>query len=167
MKGYLLNCPMAEPRPYTYQQAWNYALWLLSRQAYTTAQLKARLHKKHASPEMITAVIEKLEEMKFIDDHRYAEQYILSRQHSKGKLKLRQELFQKGLDETLMTPILENLSDEQQIESAAILLNKQCNNLQKTDPRKRYAKAYAFLARRGFSGDIIRNTIEQSKLFET
>lgn len=153
--------------PYTYQRAWNYVMWLLSRKAYTTSQLKERLRKKLCSPQTIEQVMNKLEEMKLIDDTRYAEQYIHSRQRKKGKLKLKQELFQKGLDETTITQMLDDVSDDQQVASAQALLEKQFSKLQKADPRQRYAKAYGFLARRGFSGDIIRKVLEQSKLFET
>ena len=141
-------------------------LWLLSRQAYTTHQLKERLLKKKADLQVVEQVMAKLEDMKFVDDARYAEHYIHSRQRTKGKLKLKQELFQKGLDESTITQTLEDLSDEQQIASAIVLLEKQLSKFQKVESNKRYAKAYAFLARRGFSGDIIRSVLEQVKVNE-
>ncbi len=155
---------MLSQEPYTYQRSWNYVLWLLSRKAYTTHQLKERLLKKQASSHTIEQVMAKLEEMKFIDDARYAEQYISSRQRTKGKSKLKQELFQKGLTELTINQTLEDLSDEQQIASATLLLEKQLSKFQKVEPNKRYAKAYTFLARRGFSGDIIRSVLENVKI---
>jgi regulatory protein len=157
---------MESQKPYTFERSWNYVVWLLSRKAYTTHQLKERLLKKKANPQVIEQIIAKLEEMRFVDDTRFAEQFISSRQRSKGKLKIKQELFQKGLSEAIVNQTLEDLGDEQQIASATQVLEKQLSKLQNVESRKRYAKAYTFLARRGFSGDIIRSTLENSNLFD-
>jgi regulatory protein len=152
--------------PYTFQRSWDYVLWLLSRQAYTKRQLTEKLLKKKSTAEIIEQVMDKLESMGFIDDARYAEQYVHSRQHKTGTLKLKQELFQKGVDEATVTQTLGEVSEDQQLAAATLLLEKQRSKLQKTESHKVFAKAYAFLARRGFSGDIIREVLEHSKLKE-
>ena len=157
---------MKPEKPYTLQRSLNYVLWLLSRKAYTQHQLKERLLRKKAPAEVIEQVMAKLESMKFIDDERFAEQYIHSRQHKKGALKIKQELFQKGVSEATVEQTLEHLSEEVQINSALLLLEKQYSKLQKVEPRQKYGKAYTFLARRGFSGDIIRQVLEKSQLNE-
>jgi regulatory protein len=157
---------MKSQEPYTLQRSWDYVVWLLSRQAYTKHQLAEKLAKKKATAEIIKQVMEKLETMRFVDDARYAEQYVQARQNKKGTLKLRQELFQKGVDEATVIQTLGEVTEEQQLEAATKLLDKQRSQLQKTEPRKIYGKAYAFLARRGFPSDIIRAVLEHSKLEE-
>ncbi len=162
-----MNRAPKKAKPYTLERAWNYVLWLLGRQAYTAAQVKEKLVRKEVSPEIIGQVLEKLENYRFLDDARYAENYIQSRQRHKGKLALKQELRRKGVDEKLVEGALGVLDDEGQLEHATVLLRKQLPRLKKTDdPRKSYGKAYAFLARKGFTSDIIRGVLEGVSLEE-
>ena len=153
---------MKEPAPeYPYERAWNYTLWLLGRQAYTTGQLRDKLRRKGASEETMTRVLDKLAELKLVDDALYAETFVRSRSRTKGAIRLRQELFQKGVAEPLVDRAVGTLDEGAQLESAAALAEK--NRWRwKGEPRARYAKAYAFLARRGFSGDVVRGALEQA-----
>ncbi len=159
------NVP-GKSKPYTFERAWNYVLWLLGRQAYTAAQVKERLLKKQVAAEIIGQVMEKLADYRFLDDARYAENYIQSRQRHKGKIALKQELRRKGVDEKLVEGALVELDDENQLEHAVTLLQKQLPRLQRDEERKRYGKAYAFLARKGFTSDIIRQVLEKVRLEE-
>jgi regulatory protein len=165
---YTLNVkyPPRQTKPYTLERAWNYVLWLLGRQAYSTAQVKEKLLKKEVSPDIITQVLEKLKDYRFLDDARFAEQYVQSRQKRKGKIALKLELRRKGIDEELAETTLAELSDDTQLETALGLLQKQLPRLQTGDAHKRYGKAYAFLARRGFTSDVIRKTLDVVKLQE-
>lgn len=161
-----MNRAPKKAKPYTLERAWNYVLWLLGRQAYTTAQVKEKLVRKQVAPEIIQQVLEKLGDYRFLDDVRFAEQYIQSRQRHKGKIALKQELRRKGVDEKLVEGALVELDDESQLEHATALLQKQLPRLQTGEERKRYGKAYAFLARKGFTSDIIRRVLEDVNLEE-
>jgi regulatory protein len=141
-------------------------LWLLSRQAYTKAQIKEKLVKKEVEESIITQVLTKLEDYRMINDSLYAEQYVQSRQKRKGRIALKRELQLKGIEEEVITETLTELGDEAQIETGLDLLKKQLPRIQKEEPRKRYGKAYTFLARRGFTSDVIRKTLEQVNLEE-
>jgi regulatory protein len=161
-----MNRVPKKAKPYTLERAWNYVLWLLGRQAYTAQQVKEKLVRKEVAPDIIQQVMEKLADYRFLDDARYAEQYIQSRQRHKGKLALKQELRRKGVDEKLVEGALGELDDEGQLSHATALLQKQLLRLQTGDERKRYGKAYAFLARKGFTSDIIRGVLENVSLKE-
>ena len=153
---------MKEPAPeYPYERAWNYTLWLLGRQAYTTGQLRDKLRRKGATEETMTRVLGKLAELKLVDDALYAETFVRSRSRTKGAIRLRQELFQKGVAEPLVDRAVGTLDEAAQLESAAQLAEK--NRWRwKGEPRERYSKAYAFLARRGFTGDVVRGALERT-----
>jgi regulatory protein len=161
-----VNFTPRKSKPYTLERAWNYVLWLLSRQAYSKAQIKEKLVKKEVSGDIITQVLEKLESYRFINDASFAEQYVQSRQKRKGRIALKRELQQKGIEEKVITETLSELGDEAQQETALELLKKQLPRIQKEDQRKRYGKAYTFLARRGFTGDVIRGVLENVSLEE-
>ena len=151
------------PKTYDYSRSWNYVLWLLGRKMYTEAQLRDKLRRKEAEAETIERVMARLKELKFLDDAGFAEAYVNSRRGKKGRLALKQELFQKGIAETLVEETLEPLDTETQVQAALGVLEKQTWRFQKAPPEKRRAKAYAFLARRGFTGDVVREALERSE----
>lgn len=154
-------------KPYNYPRAWNYALWLLSQRMYTSQQIRDKLKVKDVETEVLERVMSRLAELNFTDDEAYAQAYVRSRQTQKGPIALRQELFRKGLDETLVTKTLETLDNDSQLETACNLLIRNKWRLSKADSRKNYAKAYAFLARRGFGSDVVKRAIERSGVLET
>lgn len=154
---------MSEPQPesYPYERAWSYTLWLLGRQAYTTGQLRNKLKRKEATDETIERVLRKLTELKLIDDALYAEAFIRTRSRNKGALRLRQELVHKGVDKALVEKAVGELDEDTQLASALALTEKNLWRW-KGERRERYAKAYAFLARRGFPGDVVRGALERT-----
>ncbi len=156
-----MNDESGAPDAYPFERAWNYVLWLLGRQAYTTGQLKDKLVRKGATEETVTRVLDKLLELKLVDDALYAEAFVRTRSRNKGAIRLRQELFRKGVAEPLVDKAVGNLDEATQLGSAVALAEK--NRWRwKGEPRERYAKAYAFLARRGFPVDVVRGALEQT-----
>ena len=149
------------PDEYPYARAWNYALWLLGRQAYTTGQLKDKLNRKGAAEDTVTKVLDKLLELKLVDDALYAEAFVRSRSRSKGAIRLRQELFRKGVAEPLVDKAVGELDEATQLGAALSLAQKNLWRW-KGEPRQRYAKAYAFLARRGFPVEVVREALGQA-----
>jgi regulatory protein len=149
------------PDAYPYERAWSYTLWLLGRQAYTTGQLRDKLTRKGATDETVGRVLEKLTDLKLVDDALYAEAFVRTRSRTKGAIRLRQELFHKGVAEPLVEKAVGGLDEAAQLGSAVALAQKNLWRW-KGEPRERYAKAYAFLARRGFPVDVVRGALEQT-----
>jgi len=146
--------------PYDQKRAWNYALWLLGRQLYTSKGIEDKLKKKETSPEDIEIVLDKLIDYKLLDDENYAIIFVRSRKKGKGKHALKQELKRKGIDEAHIEIALDTLEEEQQQEAVTDLLFR--NRWRFQDPKKARNKAYAFLQRRGFDSDMIRDALERS-----
>lgn len=162
MAGGWRNRRGAKPaKPYDEKRSWNYVLWLLGRKAYTRAELEERLLGKGAAPEVVSAVLARLEEYRFVDDEAYAQGYVRAREPRKGKLALRQELLRKGVEEETVEGVLEPLGEAAQADRAEELLRKHAWRFRKEDPRKNRAKAFAFLARRGFAGGAAAEALER------
>jgi len=112
---------------------------------------------------------------------------VRSRRNERGRLALRRELLRKGVDETLIDRILEGdddepaLDDAQQLEAAAGLLEKHAWRFAARAPaadgddaaagsdaaaalerRRRRARAAAFLARRGFTPDVVGEALARA-----
>lgn len=148
----------------SFERAWRYALWLLGRQAYSQAQLVERLRRKRTPEAVIDQVVKKLASYNYLDDAAYAELVVRSKRRSHGRMALKRTLRQKGVAEQLIDQALGGLSAEQEREVACALLQKQAWRFQGADPRKNYAKAYAYLARRGFTPEVIRWALEHGGL---
>ncbi len=156
-------------KPYTYERSWNYVLWLLGRKSYTKAQIREKLVKKEVEAEVLERVMLRLEDLHFVDDEQFAEAYVRGRQKQKGRIALRRDLYQKGVAEEIVDKTLEPLELEGQVEAATVLLTKNAwrfrNKDPQDDPRKNRAKAYAYLARRGFTGDVVKEALGAADLW--
>jgi regulatory protein len=151
--------------PYSYERAWNYVLWLLGRRNYTRVELRRRLTRKGATEETVARVLERLERLNLVDDAAFAKSYVRLKRHNKGPRALHRELRQKGVPEVLTSDALAAVGEDEQREAAHTLLEKNAWRW-KGDARKRKAKAYAFLLRRGFAGEVVIEALEASGLFE-
>ncbi len=162
---------MSPPRvrtPLTPERAWDYALWLLGRQAYSAAELKRRLLRRQLPEADAEHVLTRLQAVQLIDDARYAEAYVRSRKRTKGALALRQELRRKGLDEADVEAALAEEGEADQAAAAAAVLAAQAWRFAgagSDDPnlaRKARLRAAAFLARRGFEPDAVATAVAQA-----
>ena len=169
------------PKPFTAERAWNYLLFLLSRRAYTVAELRARLLRRGLPENEAEPLLTRLQELKLVDDAAYAEQYVRSRTQARGRLVLRRELTRKGVGEELVELEMAGLSPAQQADAATELLLKNAwryhpapldtdaasvlSNEQAYERRqqlfKARGKAFGFLARRGFGSDAAAQALER------
>ncbi len=153
---------MARSDPYDRERAMSYCLWLLGRRMYTEQQLRDKLERKKTPAADIDAVVARLHELELLDDRAFADAFVRGRERRKGRHALRRDLRAKGVDGTDIDAALEHMDDATQIDRAAALLDKHAWRFDRGDARKDRAKAYAFLARRGFGSDVVRAALERA-----
>lgn len=169
------------PKPFTAKRAWDYLLFLLARRSYTVAELRERLLRRGLPAEEAEPLLQRLAELRLVDDALYAQQYVSSRKRARGRIVLRRELRRKGVSEDLVNQELAGLSASQQVDAATALLEKHAWRYQPpaaTPPpggaytdaatyerrqalQKARAKAFGFLARRGFPADAAVQALER------
>ncbi len=155
------------PKPLEPERAWDYALWLLGRQAYTAAEVRARLLRRSLPEADAQRVVERLLELGLLDDAAYAQSYVERRATQRGRLALQQELSRKGVAQGLIDRALGERGDDDQRRAAVALLHKQAWRFEAAggDDRdaaaRARAKAYALLVRRGFPPDAVREALEE------
>lgn len=163
------------------QRSWDYLLNVLSRRAYTVAELRTKLARRQVDSELADELIARLIELRLVDDAIYAEQYVDARKVSRGRSALRSELRRKGVADEIVDSRVAGLGDQQQLSAAIGLLRKQAwryrpkegdheydhghETLQRV--RKAEARAKSFLARRGFSPDVVIAAVEQVGWFDS
>jgi regulatory protein len=147
-----------------------YALRALAQRALSAAELRTRLLKRTRYPEyiqniddpdqanadLISAVLERLIELKYLDDTQVARSEGLRR--GVGAFRIRARLKQRGVENEVIEATLQARDPDEDLSQAAELLQKRLSNLRRgSNPR---AKAYGLLARRGYGGDIIRKALD-------
>lgn len=133
---------------------------LLTRRDYAEAELDGRMRRRGFDEATRSAAIERLRELDLIDDRRVAEMHVRSHAHRKGRLALRRDLQARGLGDVVVDRALAPLDEAHQLEAARGVLAKQRWRFGASDRYKARAKAGSFLARRGFSGEVVAAAIE-------
>ncbi|MEK5280543.1 MULTISPECIES: regulatory protein RecX [Paenibacillus] len=156
MKADLEEIVVADERQRAYVEGLRY----LERKPRTAMEMTRRLRQKEIGETIIAEVVQRLHQERFLDDPLYAKQWAEQRiaNQRKGKMWIRQELREKGIDKTLISEALENITPEQELESALETGRKKWN-LIRGDASDKRRKTGAFLMRRGFSGDMVRQVI--------
>ncbi|AIQ36433.1 RecX family transcriptional regulator [Paenibacillus sp. FSL R5-0345] len=156
MKADLEEIVVADERQRAYVEGLRY----LERKPRTAMEMTRRLRQKEIGETIIAEVVQRLQQERLLDDPLYAKQWAEQRitNQRKGKMWIRQELREKGIDKSLISEALENISPEQELESALQTGRKKWNLIRGEAADKR-RKTGAFLMRRGFSGDMVRQVI--------
>lgn len=150
---------------YDYDRALSYTLWLLGRRDYSEQELRDRLARKGTAPADVDRVITRLAELGLIDDAKVAKLLVRSKRRKKGIFALRQALRRKGIEGETARKALEPVTDAAQRAAAARILERHAWRFEDRDPKAR-ARAFAFLARRGFPPDVAGAAVDATGWFD-
>lgn len=148
------------------QAALDKALSHLSSRARSRAEMERYLLGRGFSEDSVKYALGKLEGYGYIDDGEYAAMLVRDRMRLKrtGRRSIAEELKRMGVGGEEASTALEQYGEEDEAASALAQAEKDMKRTAgETDVRKRRAKVYTSLARRGFSHDLIQSTL--SKLF--
>jgi regulatory protein len=137
----------------------------------SVAEVRRKLTRLGYKPELVAAALDRLGELGLLDDDAFARWWVESRDRAKprGEHALRLELGLKGVDRTVIDGVLGDRRDDAEVAAAArdeepvsadeaaaerLLRRKLPAILRELDPRRRSQRAYALLARSGFSPDV-------------
>lgn len=134
---------------------------LLERRDYTEKQLrdKLRLGKTEYPPEVIDDAIAYVKSYHYVDDARYACQYVECMKTRKSRRQIEQELYLRGVDRILVEAAFEQCAFVPEETLIRALLEKRHFNPAAADMKERQ-RIYAFLARKGFSGSSISRVLK-------
>ena len=147
------------------ERTMNRAFRLLAAKPRSVAELRERLMEKNwTNLEIVNAVIEKLEDYKYLDDQQYAADLAVSklRQKPQGKRRLQQSLSQKKLAketvEEAITTAFEKLPEHDLIDQTIV---KRLRLKGKPETREDVKKFYDHLLRQGFDYGLIRSKMDE------
>jgi len=138
----------------TVERAHASALNVLSYRPRSGREIALHLQKKAVPPEVIEAVIQRLQRSGLVNDQEFARFWVENRQkfRPRGERVLRMEMNQKGLARDVVDQALESLPDEEN--TAYTLALTKIRTFQQYDDRNFANKLIGFLQRRGFRYEV-------------
>lgn len=148
-----------------FEQYYLKAVHFLKFRPRSVKELRDHLKKKNAPEEIIATVVAKLKEQKFLNDHDFAQWWIESRARfrPKGRRIVELELRQKGISQEIIDEAIagEKAADvpneEEQLTRLVAQRFPKYKHLEKIEI---YQKLGAYLARRGYTWDQIKHSID-------
>ena len=136
------------------------ALHLLEDMDRTEEELSRKLIQGMYPGDIVEKVLEYVKSFGYLNDLRYAEQFILSRKDKKSRKEIYALLTQKGIDrEKIDQAFVTSYEEEAEKEAILAVFRKK-----RIDPRKmdeiQMHKIYAYLARKGFRYEAVRQVIQ-------
>lgn len=130
------------------------AMDLLARREHSRRELSDKLQRRYPFPDILCEQLDRLEQEGLLSDERFVESFVNYRTHSgKGPLRIKNELQQKGVSQTLIEAYVD-VSDRHWSEQAALVLAKKFGNSKATTPAEK-AKRARFLQYRGFTSEQV------------
>lgn len=137
------------------ETAFQKAVDSVCRSLKTQKQVETYLYGKGYSAEVVSAVVDKMKEYRYVDDGEYVRAYISTYQSKKGKKKICYELKLKGVGQELLEQA-ESLTGDQTEYAAALAVKFMKNRL---PTRENLQKLFRHLAGKGFDFEVVRAAV--------
>jgi len=137
-------------------------LTVLDQAACASGDMKRKLTRKGYVEPAVEAAVEKLKEVGFLDDLRYAQRLAQSQlKKPVGAYAVKRKLRAKYLSEEAVEAAMEGFDDDQQTAACKSAAEKLYRKYAVLPPREGRAKLSQALARRGFCWDAISSAVEE------
>lgn len=148
------------------RDAMNAALHLLKSRGRTERDLAERLLRKKFVPEAVGPAIARLKELNLVNDEALARTWAESgRRSGWGERRLQQALWKRGVPRDIIAAVLaeapeEGAADESSRAKEALARRTKRMKLDGLEKQVLYRRLGGYLARQGFSPDVVRETLE-------
>jgi len=142
------------------EQSWRY----LSRRIHSKKELSDKLKMKGYNKEYIDKIILELEDKNYLNDASFARQVVIDEINLKknGPVLIKNKLLKKGVENSLISSILDELYDERmQYHNCQYLANKKKGLLKNSHDRSTRTKLGNFLIQKGFSWEMCNRVISE------
>ncbi|MGN0353032.1 MAG: regulatory protein RecX [Roseburia sp.] len=137
------------------------AMHLLEKMDRTRKQLYDKLKQNGYPEECIETALAYVESYHYIDDLRYAKNYIRFHQKDKSRQRLKLELLRKGVSKEEIELALESEYENREQEQIRSLLQKKKFSFEQAD-QSEIRRMYQFLLRRGFRSSDITHVMRET-----
>jgi len=127
-------------------------LRLLTVRARTRAELRDALAARQVPEAAATKVLDRLAAVGLVDDHAFADGYLLSRQRDRGLAvrEISRQLRDKGVDEAVISTAVAGVTAETEVEVARQLVLRKLPSMARLTPEVKTRRLVGMLARKGY-----------------
>ena len=143
------------------------AMALLKNKDYTRKGLEDKLKEGYYPDRCIEHALEYVSRFGYINDERFAENYVNFKAGNKTRRQIELKLKQKGVDVDIISRVCDEFYEDNsdiELEQAKAFIEKKHIDIENAD-YKELQKVKAALYRKGFSMDIINKTLDSKGLF--
>lgn len=139
------------------------ALLYVSKALKTSKEVRDYLYKKKVSPELQDEIIEKLLDLKLLDDERYLEMYLEEKFNysTDGSIKIKHKLYQKGFLSKDVDPHLPKYRDLEMSN-----LKKLVSDRKKSRKNEDKQKLIRYLMSKGYEYSMISEVVKEEEYYE-
>jgi regulatory protein len=139
------------------------ALVFLAHRPRSEREVRDRLRRGGYSSESIDAAIARLHDWRYLDDADFARRWVENRamHRPRGRRLLQQELRQKGVDQETVREVIAD-ADLDELAAAEKVARHRLAATSGEDPAAVRRRVSAYLARRGYSYDVVRSALERA-----
>lgn len=136
------------------------AMHLLEDMDRTESELREKLRQGRYPEEAVEGAVAYVKSFGYLDDARYAENFVRSRKAAKSRREIRMLLSRKGIEDKWIEKAFEICYENEDEQEAVLRILRK----KKVDPGTaddaQMQKIYGFLARKGFRFDTVRQVIQ-------
>jgi regulatory protein len=133
----------------------------LRRSSLSVAEVRSTLAEHGLDDREVEEWVERYERLGYLDDRRLAEQLVHSHgvRRGRGSGALLHELGRRGIDGELARSALEALDPDIELEHATTIAERRARQLTGLDRAVAHRRLTAFLLRRGYGGEVVREAV--------
>lgn len=136
------------------------ALHLLARMDRTEAQLRQKLRQGYYTEEAIEEAVSYVKELRYLDDARYARNFVRCQKGQKSQGNMRMALVSKGIPRKLAEQALEEECGQETEQELIFRWVEKKHYSKETADRKEKQRMYQFLLRKGFRSNEILHVLD-------
>jgi len=136
----------------------------LTVRARSRAELRATLARRGVPDDVAESVLDRMEEVRLVDDEAFAGEWVRSRHRSRGLAgrALSQELRLKGVDDELARAALEEIDAESERAAAEALVRRRIRSTRGLDRQVRVRRLAGMLARKGYPSGVALSVVHDA-----
>lgn len=133
---------------------------LLEKMDRTETQIREKLRQGFYPEEIIEDAVAYVKGYHYLDDSRYAENYVRNQREKKSRRKIQMELMAKGIDRELAEQTLEEECQRENEQELILKWVEKKHYSAQTADLKEKQRMYQFLMRKGFQSDDILHVLD-------
>jgi len=135
----------------------------LTGRARTRSELADKLASRNVPADVARRLLDRFEEVGLVDDAAFAREWVEQRQSGRGLARraLAQELKRKGIEDDVAREALDEVGDDDELESARILVRAKLRSVRGLDQDKAIRRLVGMLARKGHNSSVAFRVVKE------